>query len=116
MPSRWSPAQPGVPRASSDRPQLGPNGWRVAPSREKLDQVTGLALEALHLARELGGPGVMALEDCLELGLTIRASASIMGAVIASRNLASMAPSSRFWRSVPCVQTAGPLVLANPHR
>jgi len=74
--------------------------------------VAGLALEALNLARELGGPGAGPLEDGLELVLTMRASASIIGAVMASRNLASTAPSSRSWRyAVRCAQTAGPLVL-----
>src|SRR5258705_12160670 len=46
-----------------DRPQLSPDGWRVAPCREKPDKVARLALEALDLARDRGGPGGMALED-----------------------------------------------------
>lgn len=53
--------------------------------------MAGLALEALNLAPELGGPGAVPLEDGLELVLTRRASASIIGGVMASRNLASTA-------------------------
>ena len=74
-----------------------------------------MALEALNLARELGGPGAVPLEDGLELVLTMRASASIIGAVMASRNLASTAPSSRSWRyAVPVRTDRWPLGLTAP--
>src|SRR5258708_27933492 len=50
-------------------PRVRAAGWRGDAWSEKLYQVAGLALEALNLARELGGPGTVPLEDCLELGV-----------------------------------------------
>ena len=63
------PLSPASLERRLDRPQLSANGGRIAPCCEKPDEVAGLALEAVHLARQLGCPGVLALEDGIELGV-----------------------------------------------